>query len=132
MKANRFWIEIIALGTAIAFAIALLIATLGAAAATVGAQEESSQAAPAVKSYQGMVTCSRCRAKHSAALGRTATNCVLVCVQSGASFALIDGDNVHQLEGDASLLKKFAGQRAQITGTAHGNTIEVSSVAAMI
>src|SRR5437763_27837 len=100
MRSNRFWLEIIALGTVIALAIALLIATLGAA---VGSQDDSAQessAAPAATSYTGMVTCSRCLAKHPATLGRTATNCVLTCVHSGAGFALIVGDKVYQLTGD--------------------------------
>ena len=133
MRSNRFWLEIIALGTVIALAIALLIATLGAAAGSVGSQDDSAQessAAPAATSYTGMVTCSRCLAKHPATLGRTATNCVLTCVHSGAGFALIVGDKVYQLTGDISLLKQFAGQRAQITGVAQGNTIAVSSASA--
>ncbi len=133
MKSNRFWLEIIALGTGIALAIALLIATLGAAAVSVAVQDDNAQTesvTAGTKTYQGMVTCSRCRAKHPATLGRSATNCVLMCVHNGASFALIDGDHVYELTGDLRDLKKFAGQRAQITGTAQGNTIAVSSVAA--
>jgi len=132
MKSNRFWLEIIAIGTAIALAIALLIATLGAAAVSVAAQDYAAResAAPPTKTYMGMVTCTRCLAKHSAASGRTATNCVLICVHNGARFALIDGDKVYQLTGDVSLLKKFAGQRAQITGAAQDNTITVTSATA--
>lgn len=131
MKRNRFWLEIIALGTAIALGIALLIATLGAAASTMMAQEESGPATapPVTKVYRGMVTCSRCGAKHSAALGHSASDCVRVCVHSGAGFALIDGDKIYQLDGDLSTIKKVAGERAEITGVAHGNTISVSSVA---
>ena len=130
MKSNRFWLEIIALGSAIALAVALLIATLGAVAVSVVAQDDGAQATPAARTFQGMVTCSRCLAKHPATLGRTATNCVLTCVHSGAGFALIVGDKVYQLTGDVSLLKKLAGQRAQITGVAEGNTINVSSAVA--
>jgi len=131
MKTKHFWIEIIALGSAIAFAVALLLATLGAAAGSVMAQDESGQAAPAlaVKTYRGMVTCSRCGAKHSASLGRSASDCVRICVHSGAGFALIDGDKIYQLKGDSSMIKKVAGQRAEITGVADGDTITVSSVA---
>jgi hypothetical protein len=131
MKRNRFWLEIIALGTAIALGIALLIATLGAAASTMMAQEDGgpATAVPVTKVYRGMVTCSRCGAKHSAALGHSASDCVRVCVHSGAGFALIDGDKIYQLDGDLSTIKKVAGERAEITGVAHGNTISVSSVA---
>jgi hypothetical protein len=145
MKKNRFWIEIVALATAMACALALLIATLGAGAAAVGGQNVST-AAPqtqtqslsaqsepqkqdgASQTYEGMVTCARCGAKHPAKLGGAAASCTLACVHGGAAFALIDGEKVYQLNGDLNLLKRFAGQRAQITGVAHGSTIEVSTV----
>jgi hypothetical protein len=156
MQRNRFWIEIIALVTMIACALALLIATLGAGAAAVSGQDTSSASpqtqqnpSPSVQTppaqapdpaspqkqdspsltYEGMVTCSRCGAKHAAKLDRPASGCVLACVHAGAAFALVDGEKVYQLDGDLNLLKRFAGQRAQVTGVAHGNTIEVSAVA---
>jgi hypothetical protein len=145
MQKNRFWIEIVALGTMIACALALLIATLGAGAAAMGGQDvsaappqtSSTQAAPQTntranngpaQTYQGMITCSHCGAKHPAKLDRAASSCILACVHGGAAFALIDGEKVYQLSGDLNLLKRFAGQRAQITGFAHGSTIEVSTV----
>ena len=139
MKAKRFWTELILLGVASALALALLIATLGAAGAAVTGQQEFSQPAnepsqthlPAdAKTYEGMVTCSRCRAKHPASLGRTATDCALICVHGGAGFALIDGEKVYELRGDLGKLKKFAGQRAAVVGVEQGNTITVSSVSA--
>ncbi len=132
MKSNRFWLEIIALGSAIALGIALLIATFGAAAVAVAALDANAQEAapqPAAKTYEGMVSCARCKAKHPATLARAATNCVLTCVHNGAGFSLIDGDKVYQLTGDVSDLKKFAGQRARVTGVAEGDTIAVSSIA---
>ncbi len=141
MKRNRLWIEIIALGSVMACMVALLIATLGAAVALTGqpasGQEIESPAPPAApsvpqaeagQSYEGMVTCSMCGAKHSAKLGENASDCTLSCVRAGAKFALIDGDKVYQLDGDPSLLKKIAGQRAHIIGIARGNTIQVSSL----
>ena len=44
MRTSRFWIEIVGLGTAIACALALVIATLGAAAAAVGGHPKSERA----------------------------------------------------------------------------------------
>jgi hypothetical protein len=44
MRTKHFWIEIVALGSMIACALALLIATLGAGAAALGGQEASGQA----------------------------------------------------------------------------------------
>ena len=144
MKTHRVWVEIVIVGTMIACALAILIATLGAAAgAAAGATEpQQSQtpqprpiqapAAPAVaeQSYEGMLTCSRCGARHSAALGRTAADCVRICVHGGATFSLIDGDKTYVLDGDLNALKKVAGQRVHIVGAMNDSTIRVSSVKA--
>jgi len=156
MKTNRFWIEMIAIGAMIACALALLIATVAtgtaavaepsdAEAAAVGSPDpsSSSQSPPSQSSlsqdemskspqqtYEGMVTCSRCGAKHSAKFGKTASDCVRVCVHAGARFSLIEGDKVYQLDGDLNSLKQLAGQRARITGVMHGDTITISSIAA--
>lgn len=130
MQANRFWIEIVALGTAIACALALLLATLGAAAAAFAAQAQPSRVVDnSSQVMEGMVTCSHCGAKHSPAIGESAGDCARRCVHAGSSFALVDGDHTYALEGDLMLLKKIAGQRARIVGTVRGNTIKVISVA---
>lgn len=153
MKASRFWIELVALGTAIACALALMIATLGAAAAAIGGRpseagsaqagpeqtgpERTAQPSPVVSSdspaarqqtREGMVTCSRCGAKHLADFGRTAVDCSLTCVRSGATFALVDGDKTYMLDGASDRLKKVAGQRARIVGVIRGQRILVSTV----
>lgn len=145
IKANRVWIEIVLIGAAIACALALLIATLGAAAGVavdgLAVQERpvpSEQAPPAAgaqedpaatgHTYTGMVTCSRCKAKHSPAMGQTADVCVRVCVHSGAHFALVNAESVYLLEGDTGALKKAAGQRVRVIGNLKGDTIHVESV----
>lgn len=143
MKTNRVWIEIVMLATAIACALALLFATLGAAAGVAAGEVSVRQQAPAIKqvpaaatdhaydhAYEGMVTCSRCGAKHSAALGQTATTCVRLCMHGGAQFALVDADMTYLLDGDLSVLNKLAGRRAHVVGELHGRTIRISSVAA--
>jgi hypothetical protein len=147
MKVNRICIEALVFGTAIAFGCALLIATLAAAtvALTQPADAEVSQstgvsqtARPVqpsdltpeqTKTFEGMVTCSQCGAKHAAALGRNASDCARRCVRSGASFALIDGERIYTLDGDLMAIKKVAGERARVVGAIHGNTIQVTLVA---
>jgi hypothetical protein len=133
------WMEIVTLSTAGACAVALLFASLGAAAGVADetnvAPQEATQApapSPAAtqQTYDGFITCSRCGAKHPAASSRNASDCTRICVHGGASFALIDGDEVYILEGNLSQVKKVAGQRAAITGVLTGHTIKVSSVAA--
>lgn len=141
IKAHRVWIEIVLIGAAIACALALLIATLGAAAGAavegLAVQERPAPAeqAPAQKdhaatehTYVGMVTCSRCKAKHSPSMGQTADVCVRVCVHSGAHFALVNAESVYLLEGDMGALKKVAGQRVRVIGNLKGDTIRVESV----
>jgi hypothetical protein len=134
VRRNRVWIEIVLLGTAIACALALLLATLGAAAGVaageVGVRQDTPQETTKAQTYDGMVTCSRCGAKHSADLRQTAASCTRACVSGGAGFVLVDADETYVLDGDLNILKRFAGQRASIIGTLNGKTIRVSSVAA--
>jgi hypothetical protein len=137
MKTNRVWMEIVILGTAIACALALLFATLGAAAGVAEGEVIPQQPPSAAigqtyasQTYEGMVTCTRCGAKHSAALGETATTCIRICVHGGANFALVDADATYLLDGDLLVLKKLAGQRARVVGELHGKTIMISSVTA--
>ncbi|MGO9088273.1 MAG: hypothetical protein ACLP6G_10335 [Terriglobales bacterium] len=129
-QVHRIWIEIVLVATAVACALGLLIATLGAVAgAAAGAfVKPPTKPATAEQNYEGMVTCSRCGARHSADLGRTAADCSRICVHEGARFSLVNGDKIYLLEGDPNALKRIAGQRADIVGTVAGNTIRVSSV----
>lgn len=131
MKTHRIWIEIVVFGTAIACALAVLFAIVATAAGMGASENLPSQvrASTAEQTFEGMVTCSRCGAKHSSSLARNATVCARVCVHGGAAFALIDADTIYLLTGDSESLTKVAGQRARVVGTAIGNTITVSSVA---
>lgn len=156
-KTTRVWVEIVVLVTASACALALLLATLGAAAGAAegagtpepvapeaaapeaatpqtgateaGAPQERPETT-AEQTYSGMVTCSRCGARHSAALGQTATRCARACVKGGANFSLVDGDATYLLDGDLMVLQRLAGRRARVVGALSGQTIRISSVAA--
>jgi hypothetical protein len=90
-------------------------------------QAETSSAMP-TQSYEGMITDTRCGAKHSAAIGLAAADCTRACVHGGEQFALVDGDSVYVLEGDIGAVKRMAGQRVRIVGTLNGNKISVSTV----
>jgi len=136
MNTRRIWIEIVVVGSAISIGLALLLASIGAAAgipeagndALQAAPAASQKAAPAEQVFDGMVTCSRCGAKHSPALQRPATVCVRVCVHGGAAFALVSAESSYVLQGDSQVLKPFAGERARIVGSLSGHTIQVRSV----
>jgi hypothetical protein len=128
----RFWIETIAWTTAIACALAFVIAVLGAVAGAAAAEPESGQASPPsairLQTYEGMITDTRCGAKHSAVIGKTAADCTLACVRGGQQFILVDGETIYLLEGDLVVLKRVAGQRARISGTLNGKKISVTSI----
>ncbi len=131
MRTHRVWVEIAMLGTTIACVLAIFLASLGAAAGAVGevlAPEQTVQAAVGIV-HDGVITCSRCGARHSAAIGKTAADCVRTCVREDATFILVDGDETYLLEGDLVVLKQFAGRRAQVMGAISGRTIKVSTVA---
>jgi hypothetical protein len=120
--------EIILLGTGVALAMALLLASLGAAAGVAVGQTTRGNPRDGARSFEGMISCSHCGARHQPALDRSATTCVRVCVHGGAAFALVDNESVYLLEGDLGSFKKLAGQRARVVGTRTGNTIKVASI----
>ena len=132
------WIEIIAYSSAVAFALAVLLAFLGAftAAGEPAIAEPVAAAEPSparsvegpMQSYEGMVTDTRCGARHQAALGRNASDCTRSCVHAGEQFALVNGEKVYVLTGDLEALKRSAGHRSKVLGTQSGNTILVSSI----
>jgi hypothetical protein len=135
MKASRvrLWIEVLALVSAVACALALLLVTVGAAAGSGGAEPESGRAPQSSdvhsETYEGMITDARCGAKHSAAVGKSASDCTRLCVHSGEQFALVDGEKMFVLQGQPEALKRAAGERVKIVGTLNGNIISVASVA---
>jgi hypothetical protein len=133
MRKNRFWIEVITLCAGAACGLALALAFVGAAVLAFGQTAEPPQSAAqpdGQQTYVGMVTCSRCFAKHSAKIGATATDCARVCIRDGANFSFVNGDRTYLLQGDPTALKRVAGQRVQIVGALNGGTITVASVAA--
>jgi uncharacterized low-complexity protein len=124
---------------AIISALSLIFATQGVMAELTNAKlahakTDSSQVAiqaptraPPQETHEGMVTDTKCGAKHSANIAKNASDCVRICVHGGANFALLDGDAAYVLNGDLDQVKKLAGQRAKITGALNGNTIEVAN-----
>jgi hypothetical protein len=137
MNANRLWLGIVIVGSTTAFALALLLATIGVVAGTAvdafgqdSANHTAVVRAATERTYEGVVTCSRCGARHPADSHETAATCSRACVRSGDAFALVDGETIYVLDGDRDLINRFAGQRAQVGGLIDGNKIRVSSMTA--
>jgi hypothetical protein len=80
----------------------------------------------------GVVSDAMCGAKHMMEGGAAA--CTRECVKKGSKYALVVGDKVYTLEaGDQAskdALDKLAGEKAKVTGTVKGDTIEVRAVSA--
>ncbi|HZP17082.1 MAG TPA: hypothetical protein VFB00_03885 [Terriglobales bacterium] len=83
------------------------------------------------QTFTGEVSDSMCGAKHMMA---DKAACARGCVKKGSNYALVVGDKVYTLHSSdkATLdeLDKLAGEKAKVTGTANGDTIEVSKVTA--
>ena len=81
--------------------------------------------------YVGEVSDSMCGAKHMMA---DKAACTRACIQKGSNYALVVGDKVYTLQtskkADLDELNTLAGEKAKVTGTANGDTIAVSRVAA--
>ncbi len=84
------------------------------------------------ETFTGEVSDSMCGAKH--AMAGDKASCTRGCVKKGSSYALVVGDKVYTLKTDdkksLAELDKLAGENAKVTGTAEGDTITVSKVAA--
>lgn len=92
-----------------------------------------SLAAGKPQTFTGRVSDAMCGAEHMEP-GVTPADCVRACVARGSKYALVVADKVYTLDGEdkAALqqLDKLADQKAKVTGTLEGETIQVSSVSA--
>jgi len=71
--------------------------------------------------YRGVITDSMCGSDHSKMQIAPETKCVRECVQGGAKYALLSGQNVYMLMGNQKTLSEFAGQKVKISGTLYSN-----------
>ncbi len=84
----------------------------------------------ASQTIDGVVSDTMCGKKHMLA-GKTAAECVQVCIKDKANFALVAGDKVYTLAGKPQTLAPFAGKQVRIQGNLENNTITVISIRAM-
>jgi hypothetical protein len=88
-------------------------------------------AAAKPQSFTGEVSDSMCGAKH---MMDNKAECTRTCVSKGSNYALVVGDKVYMLNttDKAALdqLNTLAGSQAKVMGTANGDAIDVTKVAA--
>ncbi len=79
--------------------------------------------------FAGIITDSRCGARHSMKSGKSPAECARACVRNGAHYVLVDGESNHLLDGDARLFEERAGERVEVVGLLEGDTIKVKTLA---
>ena len=79
------------------------------------------------KTFTGVVSDSHCGAKHATA-GDQAATCVEHCVSGGAKYVLVSEGKIYQLDAQDKF-KGMGGKEVNVTGTAKGDSITVTSVA---
>jgi hypothetical protein len=85
------------------------------------------------QTFTGEVGDSMCGRKHME--DEPAAECTRACVAHGSKYALIVGDKIYTLDTSdkaaLATLDQQAGKQAAVTGTLDGDTIAVTSVAAV-
>jgi hypothetical protein len=76
----------------------------------------------------GMISDDMCKQKHMRP-GHSDADCTRVCVKSGSKYALVAGDKIFILKGDAKQIEKYAGKKVSVTGEVAGNSLTVASIA---
>ena len=88
----------------------------------------ASTAAFAAQTLTGVVTDSMCGKKHMVP-GKSDAECVQICIKSGSKYALLVGDKLYTLSGDAKQFESFAGKKVTVSGDVSGKTMAVKSIA---
>ena len=107
-------------------AAALSLAALLLAAGPGWAQTGKKAASKAGESFTGTISDTMCGAKHM--MAGSDAECTRTCVKQGSDYALVVGDKVYTLKGNAADLDKYAGQKVKVTGKLDGKTLQASSV----
>jgi hypothetical protein len=139
VQQNRSWLALITFCATTTLVAALGLALLFASATVAYAVAHSLQApanppadanhpAPATQKISGVITDSKCAAKHAKNSRKSSAECTKACVRGGAKYTLVNGDKVYTLEGKQDQLERVAGERATVEGIVDGNTIKVASV----
>jgi hypothetical protein len=81
------------------------------------------------QTFTGVVTDDMCGKKHTMMPGKPDSECIRACVKSGSKYALLVGDKIYVLKGDAKQIDHFAGKKAKVTGDVSGTTITLASIA---
>lgn len=85
-------------------------------------------ASAAPQTLVGVITDDMCGRKHTMMPGKPDADCIRACVKAGAHYALLAGDKLYVLTGDAKQFEQLAGKKVQVSGNVTGTTVAVSSL----
>lgn len=88
-----------------------------------------SLATAATQTLTGVITDDMCGRNHTMMPGKPDSECIRACVKAGSHYALLVGDKVYVLKGDAKQFDQLAGKKAKVSGDVTGTTVAVSSIA---
>jgi hypothetical protein len=80
------------------------------------------------QTFAGLITDSRCGARHRINSDKTPAECARSCVRNRGHYILVNGEKIYALEGDPAQLEKLAGERVSVVGMLAGNTIKVKTL----
>lgn len=89
----------------------------------------ASLATAATQTLTGVVTDDMCGKKHTMMPGKPDADCIRECVKAGSKFALVVGDKVYVLKGNAKQFDQLAGKKVKVSGDVTGTTVAVSNIA---
>lgn len=118
----------------LAAALLTLVVAAGTAAAQCGPpagcgpKGKAGKAEGKQQTLKGVVSDTACGRKHTMMPGSSDAECTRGCVEKGSKYALVVGKKVYTLEGQSEELNKLAGEKAEVTGTVAGDTIQVATV----
>jgi hypothetical protein len=137
VRQDQSWISLIGscILLALAAALALAIIVAGASVALASHQASELQNAtsgpPSGVTFSGMITDSRCGARHRKNSRMSPAECTRACLRNGATYVLVDGERRYTLAGNTDDLGELAGTRVNVTGTRDGSRIMVGSATPM-
>ena len=82
------------------------------------------------KTVTGTISDSMCGAAGHMMGDKTDADCVRACVKDGSKYVLVDGKTVYTLDGVATQIDKFAGEKATVTGVLSRETLKVATIKA--
>ena len=129
---QRSWFGLLSYCLVAVVGVSMTLATLMAGATfALGFAQDSpsrSEESSAASTFSGIITDSRCKAKHLSSSGKTSAECTRFCVRHGAKYLLLNGDDAYVLQGDRTKLDALAGRRVQVEGVLHGSMLKIHSI----